>query len=115
MGFTVSFSFKYHELLRVTKVCDSCSGIGGVLRNHEGKNLLFLLEKCWNGRCSNNTILAIKDVVQLFKSSIWSHSQCLIIECDSSNVVYWINSAHLFLVAFKDIIQSILKTGASFE
>ncbi|KAL4367931.1 hypothetical protein GQ457_05G027970 [Hibiscus cannabinus] len=88
---------------------------GGVLRNHEGKILCTFSKNAGLSDASSIEILAIKAAVSIFKSSIWARSHKLIIECDSSNVVHWINNVFSTPVAFRDIVQTVLKSGVGID
>ncbi|KAK9043900.1 hypothetical protein V6N11_072224 [Hibiscus sabdariffa] len=76
---------------------------GGVLRNHEGKILCTFSKNAGLIDASSAEILASKEAVSIFKSSIWARSHKLIIECDSSNVFST-------PMTFRDIVQTVLKS-----
>ncbi|KAK8984755.1 hypothetical protein V6N11_020070 [Hibiscus sabdariffa] len=66
------------------------AGIGGVLRNHEGKMLCYFSKNVGVIDAPTAELLVIKEAGILFKSSKWARSHHLFVECDSNNVVHWI-------------------------
>ncbi|KAK9031863.1 hypothetical protein V6N11_056149 [Hibiscus sabdariffa] len=67
------------------------AGIGGVSRNHVGKSLITFSKT--SGALDSVTVelLVIPEACRLFNSSTWSHSFKVIIECDCSNMMCWLN------------------------
>ncbi|KAK9011756.1 hypothetical protein V6N11_039838 [Hibiscus sabdariffa] len=84
------------------------AGIGGVLKNHEGKMLCYFSKNVGIIDALTAKLLAIKETGILFKSSKRVQSHRLLVEYDSNNVVHYIKNAHLSPVSFRGIIDNIL-------
>ncbi|EOY08309.1 Uncharacterized protein TCM_022646 [Theobroma cacao] len=69
------------------KGCFGETGIGGVLRDYEGRIKLQFPKATGRGDSNLAELLAIKEAFLLFAASPWVNSYLLIIESDSSNAV----------------------------
>ncbi|KAK8976867.1 hypothetical protein V6N11_047634 [Hibiscus sabdariffa] len=86
------------------------AGIGGVSRNYASKTLSYFSKNVGVIDVPTAILLAIKEASILFKSSKWTQSHRLFVECDSNNAVYWIKNIHLSPAPFKGIIEGIMAT-----
>ncbi|EOY21075.1 Uncharacterized protein TCM_012391 [Theobroma cacao] len=87
------------------KGCLGETGIGGVLRDYEGRIKLQFSKSTGWGDSNLAELLAIKEAFLLFAASPWLNFCLLIIESDSSNVVKWILKPEESLWSFNNIIR----------
>ncbi|XP_017974604.1 PREDICTED: 14.7 kDa ribonuclease H-like protein [Theobroma cacao] len=74
--------------------CPGPAGIGGILTNHKGDVRVIFSKSIGVADSNLAELLAIKEAFIIFTSSRWRNDQKLVIECDSSNAVKWINQSH---------------------
>ncbi|XVF78929.1 hypothetical protein PTKIN_Ptkin14bG0177800 [Pterospermum kingtungense] len=67
-------------------------GIGRVLRNHEGIELMCFSKHIGLEESNVAEIMAIKEVLVLFLASFWAKWLNLIIESDSKITIGWVNN-----------------------
>ncbi|XVF83970.1 hypothetical protein PTKIN_Ptkin16aG0537100 [Pterospermum kingtungense] len=67
------------------------AGIGGLLRDHEGRVKIRFSKAIGMADSNLAEILAIKEAFVLFAESQWARSHKLIVESDSSDAVSWSN------------------------
>ncbi|XVE65734.1 hypothetical protein DITRI_Ditri08aG0023100 [Diplodiscus trichospermus] len=76
--------------LRWAKWGKTRSGIGGVLRDHLGKERIRFSKSIGVEDSNEAELMAIREAFILFATSRWVQSCSLIIESDSTNAVNWI-------------------------
>ncbi|XVF78436.1 hypothetical protein PTKIN_Ptkin14bG0132900 [Pterospermum kingtungense] len=88
------------------------AGIGGVLRNHFGDELIRFSKSVGVAESNEAEYLAIREALILFLSSRWFDNHSLTIESDSSVAVSWLNNPNSTpwrLRNFTNHIQNLLK------
>ncbi|KAK9032724.1 hypothetical protein V6N11_056981 [Hibiscus sabdariffa] len=81
------------------------AGIGGVLRDHNGRILMNFSKHIGMSDPVSAEILAIKEALVLFTKSAWAFDANLIIETDCSIVVGWLQNPTTTPLAFKDTVR----------
>lgn len=68
------------------------AGIGGVLRNHEGRVLIRFSKAVGIEESNIAEILAIREALMIFSGFPWARGSPLVVESDSSNAVGWVSN-----------------------
>ncbi|XVF79224.1 hypothetical protein PTKIN_Ptkin14bG0203400 [Pterospermum kingtungense] len=68
------------------------SGIGGILRDHDGNELIRFSKNIEEQDSNMAELMAVREATILFLSSKWVNTSFLTIESDSINVVCWVNN-----------------------
>ncbi|GMJ14073.1 hypothetical protein HRI_005076500 [Hibiscus trionum] len=82
-------------------------GIGGILRDPEGKTLMTFSEPTGSGPPILAELLAIRFGLALFSALYPGNNQRLILECDCQTTVNWISNPELCSPIFKEIVLEI--------
>ncbi|XVF62977.1 hypothetical protein PTKIN_Ptkin09bG0051900 [Pterospermum kingtungense] len=83
------------------------AGIGGLLRDHEGRVKIRFSKTIGMADSNLAEILVIKEAFVLFAESQWARSHKLIVESDSSNAVSWSNHSTNAPWAMRQYINQI--------
>ncbi|GMJ02722.1 hypothetical protein like AT2G34320 [Hibiscus trionum] len=82
-------------------------GIGGILRDPEGRTLMTFSELTGPGPPILAKLLAIRFGLALFNALYPGNNQRLILECDCQTAVNWISNPALCTPIFKEIVLEI--------
>ncbi|KAL4283563.1 hypothetical protein GQ457_16G029270 [Hibiscus cannabinus] len=90
-------------------------GVGGLLRNSEGKCLLSFSRHVGQVPPLLAEILAIKFGLEIFFTSVWRYEVSLIVESDSLKAVEWVSNPSSCIGLYSDLVKEIADlAGTSF-
>ncbi|KAL4280566.1 hypothetical protein GQ457_03G000290 [Hibiscus cannabinus] len=82
-------------------------GVGGLLRNSEGKCLLSFSRHVGQVPPLLAEILAIKFGLEIFFTSVWRYEVSLIVESDSLKAVEWVSNPSSCIGLYSDLVKEI--------
>ncbi|KAK9003346.1 hypothetical protein V6N11_060910 [Hibiscus sabdariffa] len=86
------------------------AGIGGVLRDHDGKVITKFSKSIGHSDPATAQLLAIKEALLVFSNQMY-----LEIESDSNNVGCWIQKPVTTPVVFKKLVLACINAGSNFR
>ncbi|OMO91306.1 reverse transcriptase [Corchorus capsularis] len=82
-------------------------GIGGILRDHDGKSLLEFSKSVGMIESNEAELRAIREALLIYSTSSWASSHPLILESDSSNACGWARNPFVVPWRFRSYAISI--------
>lgn len=68
------------------------SGVGGIWWDENGSSIILFLKLVSISDSNKAELFVVKEMVVLFAALEWSSSLSLLLECDSQNVIKWIQN-----------------------